>query len=127
MVDRNKERKTGAALDRPVSARARRKTNEEIASLAALQLKIHLASLQDKVFPADVETFKERLNRLTGSELAMLFAASRLLEGRCYSITSDNPETIRRHRSLAKHLRASIEESVAANKRSPGRRQARVL
>jgi hypothetical protein len=58
MADRNKERKTGAAIDRPVSARARRKTNEEIASLAALQRKIHLASLQDKGFPRRCRDFQ---------------------------------------------------------------------
>jgi hypothetical protein len=107
-----------AALTRKIQV------NDEIASLAALQLNIHLASLEDEVCPSDIDAFKERFQRLNSSEIVLLFAASRLLERGGYSITSDNPETIRRHRSLAKSMGASIAESVGANsrKRSSGRR-----
>src|SRR5438067_1351512 len=55
--------------------------NDEIAGLAELQLKIHLASLEDEVCPSDIDGFKERFQRLNSSEMVMLFAASRLLEG----------------------------------------------
>jgi hypothetical protein len=35
--------------------------------------------------------------------------ASKLMDGKPYSVTSDNPEAITRCRSLAKHLGASVE------------------
>jgi hypothetical protein len=42
--------------------------------------------------------------------VVMLMVASKLLEGKPYAVTSDNPETIRRCISLAKHMGASIDE-----------------
>jgi hypothetical protein len=111
--------------DAVVTALTRKiRANEKIAKLAALQRKIHLDGLADEVSASDMDAFKERLQHLNSSEMVLLFAASRLLEGGSYSITSDNPETLRQHRSLAKHMGASIDETVAANspKTSSGRR-----
>jgi hypothetical protein len=82
--------------------------NEEIVSLAALQRKIDLDSLDDRVSPADINDFKNRLNRLDVNGFVLLSVAGKILEGKSYSITSDSPETIRRCRSLAKHMGAFV-------------------
>ena len=86
-------------------------SNEEIVSLAALYRKIDLDSLGDQVSPSDMDDFKKGLDRLnSGGSIGMLMAARKLLEGKPYCITSDNPETIGRCRSLAGHMGASVDE-----------------
>jgi hypothetical protein len=81
---------------------------EEIVSLAALQLKID--SPDSDHGPSDIEVLKNGLARFNAGDCMMLMVAAKLLAGKPYCITSDNPETINRCRSLAKHLGASIQE-----------------
>jgi hypothetical protein len=84
--------------------------HEEIVGLAALQLKIDLASQEGKACPSEMNIFKERLYRLDIIEIAMLFAATKLLQRKQYAVTSDNPQTISRCRALAKHMGAFVDE-----------------
>jgi len=84
-------------------------TNEEIVSLAALQLKIDSPS-SDKN-PSDMDVFKMGLARFNDAgDCMMLMVAAKLLVGKPYCITSDNPETVSRCRSLAGHMGASVQE-----------------
>ena len=84
-------------------------TNEEIVALAGLQLKID--SLGADKNPSGLDAFKKQLDRLTGAgDCMMLMVAAKLLAGKPYCITSDNPETIRRCKSLAEHMGASVQE-----------------
>jgi hypothetical protein len=87
-------------------------SNEEIVSLAALQRKmIDLESLGDHVSPSDMDVFKKSLDHLSSAVgFVLLMAARNLLEGKPYCITSDNPGTISRCRSLAEHMGASVDE-----------------
>jgi hypothetical protein len=93
-------------------------SNEEIVSLAALQRKIDLDSLDDHVSPSDIAGFKEGLGRLDATGFVLLNVAEKILEGKSYSITSDNPETISRCRSLVKHMGAFVKEISEASGRT---------
>jgi hypothetical protein len=85
-------------------------SNEEIVSLAALQRKIQVDSFGDHVSPSDIDDFKDGLNRLDITGFVLLGLAGKLLEGKSYSISSDNPETISRCKSLAEYMGASVNE-----------------
>ena len=88
---------------------------EEILALAALQRKIDLDSLDDHVSPSDIDGFKKGLDRLDANGFVLLNVARKILEGKSYSITSDNPETISRCRSLAENMGASVNEIPEGN------------
>ncbi|WP_334403299.1 hypothetical protein [Bradyrhizobium sp. AZCC 2289] len=81
---------------------------EEIVSLAALQLRID--SPGSDRHPLDMEVFKNGLARFNAGDCMMLMVAAKLLAGKPYCVTSDNPETISRCRSLAEHMGASVQE-----------------
>jgi hypothetical protein len=81
-------------------------SNEEIISLAALKRKI---DLDNAVSSSDMDAFKKGLDRFGDAGIPMLMVAAKLLEGKGYQITTDNPETISRCRSLADHMGASID------------------
>jgi hypothetical protein len=83
---------------------------EEIVSLAALRLKIDFDSLDDHVSPSDIVYFKRGLDRLDATGFVLLSVAGKILEGKSYSITSENSETIRRCRSLAEYMGAFVQE-----------------
>ena len=72
---------------------------EEIVSLAALQRKIEVDSFGDQVSPSDIDSLKNGLDRLDITGFVLLMVAGKLLKGKSYSISSDNPETIIRCRS----------------------------
>jgi hypothetical protein len=84
---------------------------EEIVSLAALQRKIDLNSPDEPASPSDMDAFKKDLDRLNSvRDFAMMTVARKLLDGKPYCITSDNPQTIKQFRSLAGHMGASVDE-----------------
>jgi len=85
---------------------------EEIVRLAALQQQIDLDSVDDHVSPLDVEQFKKGMDRLDVDGFVLLNVARKILEGKPFSITSDNPETITRCRSLIDHMGASVHEML---------------
>jgi hypothetical protein len=77
---------------------------EAIVTLAALQRE---ATLGNYVSPAEMENWTTSLNALDHPGLVML--AAKLLEGKPYAVTSDNPDTIRRCLPLAEFIGASIQ------------------
>jgi hypothetical protein len=85
---------------------------DAIVSLAALQHKIDLSTFGNDVSPAEMENWTNRLNALDRNGLLMLRLAAKLLEGKPYAITSDNPETITRYLPLAELMGASV-QSIA--------------
>jgi hypothetical protein len=92
-----------------VSEEIARFEGEGIIALAALQHRIDLSSLRTDVSPAERETWTKGVNGLNSAGLRMLRLASKLLEGKPYAITTDNPETIRRSLPLADCIGASIQ------------------
>ncbi len=82
--------------------------NSEITELANLQLAVDQSPHDDTL----QQRFKKALDRAAGDStgLGLSQMAAKLMSGRSYQITSDNPETIARARSLASELGASIVE-----------------
>jgi hypothetical protein len=63
--------------------------------------------------PFDDETFRRptlALLRLDNVDVLCLRLVEKLLEGKPYGILSDNPESIKRVRSIAAHLGATVRE-----------------
>jgi hypothetical protein len=79
-------------------------TNEETVALAALMHKIDQAS---SVCPSEMETLKREMARLD-NKVAPLLLARKLLEGKPYRLSSDDPETIERCKSLAEYMGAAF-------------------
>jgi hypothetical protein len=79
-------------------------TNAEIVALAHLTLAID-RSPDDKVL---LERLELEMNRLNGFEAALMVMARKLLEGRSYIISTDNPTNAARACSLAEYMGATI-------------------
>jgi hypothetical protein len=83
-------------------------TFKEIVKLAQL---LEATSVHANVCPSCIEALERGMSRLFQAGMfAMLLAARQLLQGRSYGITTDDPQTIRRCISLAKHMGASVSE-----------------
>ncbi len=79
--------------------------NDKLVRLAALQLNAAKANLEE-----DVNTWVAELARLDDDDVLMTFSASDIMAGRRFSLTTRSREIISRHRSLAEHMGASVEE-----------------
>jgi hypothetical protein len=77
---------------------------EAVVTLAAVQRE---ASLGNYVSPAEMENWTSGLNALDHPGLVML--AAKLLEGKPYAVTGDDPDTVRRCLPLAEFIGASIQ------------------
>jgi hypothetical protein len=84
-------------------------TDAEIVELANMVLAID-QSPDDAALAQRFEDRFERLEPVEEGPLVML--ASKLLGGKPYRVISDNPETLRRCRSLAAHLGAAVTEET---------------
>ena len=73
-------------------------TNDQIVTLAALMN-------DDDQFA----TFEREIAQLDTPNIMLVRFVSKLLEGKQYSVMSNNPETISRHLALAEHVGATIE------------------
>jgi hypothetical protein len=79
---------------------------------------VHLARLLiDACNHPDDQALQQRLRtELDHSDqttLRLSTAAQKLLDGKGYSISTDNPETVRVFRALAEHMGATFNETVA--------------
>jgi hypothetical protein len=88
--------------------------NEEIVRLASLRLKIDQDGADDNVSPADIVALKKGLAHLDAQGFVLLSVASRLIEGKPYTIRSYNPEIICRCRSLAQYMGAPVRKTSDA-------------
>jgi hypothetical protein len=79
--------------------------NDEIVRLAALMCK---ANLSDE----EMSEYDRGLAQLNGDDFALVHIVGKLLEGKPYGVSIDNPKSVldRRHRALAQHVGASVEE-----------------
>jgi hypothetical protein len=84
-------------------------SNEEIVSVATLQREIDRAGTNRTVRPEDMARFKTALGQFDQADLVTMLLAAKLLERKTYLITSDNPQTISRAKSLAAHMGASMD------------------
>jgi hypothetical protein len=82
-------------------------SNEKIIELAALERRVDQHELAD-----DIRQFEMELARLAPTDLMMLRFASKLMNGKPYRVTSDNPESIRRHIALAQEIGATFDDSM---------------
>ena len=76
-------------------------TNVELVALAALMGQANRS-------PSDSEILKAGLARLDSSWSLPLMLAWKLLDGKSYGVTSDNPRTIDRCKALAEYMGAVI-------------------
>jgi hypothetical protein len=77
--------------------------NENLVEAAALQRKIdHDLSFSQE----DLQRFEREIGKFNGSDFIIMSLAINLLEGKQYSISTDNPDTTNRCRSLAEHMGA---------------------
>jgi hypothetical protein len=58
--------------------------------------------------PGKAKAFEADLEGLSRDDMALCCVASKLLAGRGYSISSDNPETFAKYRALAEHMGATV-------------------
>jgi hypothetical protein len=79
-------------------------SDDEIIELAALQRRVDQLSL-----PEDIAKFEHALSQLSRQDVPILMLACKLSERKPYSVTSDNPESIRRCRLFAQHVGASVQ------------------
>jgi hypothetical protein len=79
--------------------------DDELLQLAALRLNAAKANLEE-----DVNTWVTELARLDDDDVLMTFSASDIMAGKRFSLTTRNRDVISRHRSLAEHMGASVEE-----------------
>jgi hypothetical protein len=70
--------------------------NEEIVRLASLMLK-------------DEPEYADAIKFLRSTDLMLVQMAASLLDNKSFGVSSDNPESIARCRSLAHHIGASVE------------------
>jgi hypothetical protein len=77
---------------------------DEIVILAELQLRIDRYEL-----PADCEAFDRGMAQLQLGDGALLSVAAKLLGGKRYAVTTDNPETVRRALATARHVGGTAE------------------
>lgn len=80
--------------------------NETIVEMATLQLKID----QGQPSTNDVHTYEQGLAGLSSGDFIVMNLAVKVLEGKQYSVTTDNAETVKRCRSLADHMGALVQE-----------------
>ena len=80
--------------------------NEELIELASLQRKIDHQPCSEK----EIDAFERKLAQLTSHDFIVMTLAVKLLEGNPYSVTTDNPDTVRRCRALADRMGATVEE-----------------
>jgi putative intracellular protease/amidase len=83
-------------------------TDAEIAEVACLIMALD-ASPDDEGLVRRVDDRLKQCASVVEGALVML--AHKLLCGRPYGVSSDNPESIRRYRSMAMHLGATITEA----------------
>jgi hypothetical protein len=82
--------------------------NERLVQLAALQRKIDHG--ESAILTMEMDHFQRMLAEFTVHDLIVMSLAVMLLEGKTYRVTADSPETVRRCKSLADHMGASLEE-----------------
>jgi hypothetical protein len=85
-------------------------THEEILSLVRLMCKIELDIAESSISASDMEEFGEGLARLGNDGFMVLKLAEDSLKGKPFTLTSDNPKTIERCKSLAEYLGKSVDE-----------------
>jgi hypothetical protein len=80
--------------------------NEKIVELATLMHKVDQLGEGD-----EADAFQRELDQINSADTALVIFAGKMLEGKPYSITSDDPEgeNMTRHRALAQHLGATEE------------------
>jgi hypothetical protein len=86
-------------------------TNEKVVSLALLMHKIDPEGPGNSISASDMEDYANGLARLDKVGFMMLKAAANSLVGKPFAVTSDNPKTIERCRSLAEHMGVSVAEA----------------
>ena len=74
-------------------------------SLAFHHGNLHAGDLEE-----DVNTWVTELARLDDDDVLMTFSASDIMAGKRFSLTTRNREIISRHKSLAEHMGATVEE-----------------
>jgi hypothetical protein len=87
------------------------KTSETIIEVAALRHKIDHPS-DDDVRPNDLNTLKLKLASLEAGDVGLVEMVGKLMNGMRYSLSSDNPESIRRHTEVALAFGAKVEETA---------------
>ena len=83
--------------------------NEAILELATVTLRDEISAADEAAFSA---AYDEAAKRDPAAPVLVMLA-SKLMAGRPYSITTDNPETARRCSAFATWLGASIEEPTS--------------
>lgn len=85
---------------------------DKIVAVAALMHKVDQAgSDEDGIFERALSIFERALDQMSAAERPLVIFAGKLMQGKGYSVMSNNPENIRNYRSLAEHLGASSEET----------------
>jgi hypothetical protein len=79
-------------------------TNQEIIELAALTIAVDKSPDDADLGPQ----LQRGLDRMSGNDAMALMLAYKLLEGKRYSISSDNPATLSRCRALAAEMGAMV-------------------
>jgi hypothetical protein len=87
------------------------KTSETIIEVAALRHKIDHPR-DDDVRPNDLNTLKLKLASLEPGDVGLVEMVGKLMNGMRYSLSSDNPESIRRHTEVALAFGAKVEETA---------------
>ena len=85
------------------------KTSETIIEVAALRHKIDHPRDDD---PNDLNTLKLKLASLEPGDVGLVEMVGKLMNGMRYSLSSDNPESIRRHTEVALAFGAKVEETA---------------
>ena len=81
--------------------------NAKIIELAALMSKCDQSESDD-----DLQLLNQELKQLTPkTAIALVMMAQKLLDGKCYSVSTDDPEDIRRCIAIAHLLGATVEDN----------------
>jgi hypothetical protein len=84
-------------------------TNDKIIEAAKLQMKLEQIDKERELASAHHE-WKTALSELEPADIAASLMVSKVLSGNRQLVTSDNPDTIQRWRSLAKDIGATVED-----------------
>jgi hypothetical protein len=83
--------------------------NDEIIRIATLQRIVDIGSLVETAPLKDIHTNTTAFKHFEPVDGMLLLMTTKLLEGKPYLITTDNPETVRRAKSIATDIGASFE------------------
>jgi hypothetical protein len=68
-----------------------------------------LAALMHTTSPKELQELDDGLAKLNHTELGLLSLAEKLLAGKRYNVTTDNPDTVRVCRAFAEYIGATVE------------------